>query len=147
VVTVTADVLEREKGTGQIVGVNTPVSYSTIKQILSDAGILPVFLDPNGGVVALGNTLRAFTRTQRMGMIARDGPTCCMPDCQIPATGCEAHHVVEHSQGGPTHIDNGALFCWYHHHMINTGVFTVTMINGKPTVTIADWIRRKPYFR
>ena len=147
VVTVTADVLERAKGTGQIVGVNAPVAFSTIKQILCDASVIPVFIDPDGAVVALGNEQRRFGRTQRMGMIARDGPTCAMEDCQIPATGCEAHHVEEYSKGGPTHIDNGALFCWYHHRMIDTGVFTVQMVNGKPKVTIAEWIRRKPYFR
>ncbi|RLQ81087.1 HNH endonuclease [Mycetocola zhadangensis] len=147
VVSVTADVLERQKGTGQIVGINTPVAYSTIKQILSDADIVPIFLDPDGAIVALGNTQRGFNRTQRMGMIARDGPTCSMPDCQIPATGCEAHHVIEYSEGGPTHIDNGALFCWYHHRAIQTGAFTVEMVNRKPKVTIAAWLRRKPYFQ
>jgi hypothetical protein len=30
--------------------------------------------------------------------------------------------------------------------MIDTGVFTVQMINGKPNVTIAEWLKRKPYF-
>ncbi|WP_183086404.1 HNH endonuclease signature motif containing protein [Mycetocola zhadangensis] len=147
VVTVTADVLDSGKGTGQIIGVNTPVSMSIIKQILSDASMIPVFIDPDGKVVALGNDQRGFSRIQRMGMIARDGPTCAMPGCQIPATGCEAHHVVEYSEGGPTHLDNGALFCWFHHRMIKTGVFTVEMVNGKPEVTIAEWLRRKPYFQ
>jgi hypothetical protein len=146
VMTVTADVLEKEKGTGQIVGVNTPVAFSSIKQILCDASVIPVFIDPDGAVVALGNEQRRFSRSQRMSMIARDGPTCAIDDCQIPATGCEAHHIQEHSQGGPTHTDNGALFCWFHHRMIDTGVFTVTMINGKPKITIAEWIKRKPYF-
>jgi hypothetical protein len=146
VVTVTTDVLQREKGTGQIVGINTPVAFASIKQILCDASVIPVFIDPDGAVVALGNEQRRFSRSQRMGMIARDGPTCAMDDCQIPATGCEAHHVQEYSQGGPTHTDNGALFCWFHHRMIDTGVFTVQMINGKPNVTIAEWLKRKPYF-
>ncbi|WP_158270343.1 HNH endonuclease signature motif containing protein [Mycetocola zhujimingii] len=147
VVTVNAEVIDSKTGTGQIVGVNSPVAASTITQILCDASIIPVFIDPDGTVVALGNDQRGFNRTQRMGMIARDGPTCGMPDCQIPATGCEAHHVVPHAEGGPTHIDNGVLFCWFHHRMVDTGVFTVTMVNGKPKVTIAEWIRRKPYFR
>jgi hypothetical protein len=146
VVTVAAEVLEREKGTGQIVGVNAPVSYSTIKQIICDATIVPVFINPDGAVVAIGNEQRRFNRSIRLGMIARDGPTCAMPDCQVPATGCEAHHVQEYSQGGPTHIDNGALFCWFHHRMIDTGIFTVEMVNGKPKVAVAEWIRRKPYF-
>ncbi|MET0932141.1 MAG: HNH endonuclease signature motif containing protein, partial [Mycetocola sp.] len=104
-------------------------------------------IDPNGALVALGTENRFFSRAQRLGMIARDGPTCSVPGCQIPATGCEAHHIEEHCDGGPTHTHNGALFCWFHHRMIDTGVFTVTMVNGKPHVTIPDWLQRKPYFR
>ncbi len=146
VVTVTADGAAPGIGTGRIVGVNTPVAASTIRQILCDASVIPVFLSPNGSVVALGNEQRSFTRAQRMAMIARDGPTCTMTGCQVPATGCEAHHVIERSAGGPTHIGNGALFCWFHHRMIDTGVFTVEMVDGRPNVTIADWLRRKPYF-
>ncbi len=30
--------------------------------------------------------------------------------------------------------------------MIDTGIFTVTMENGKPKLTIPDWLLRKPYF-
>lgn len=147
VVRVDADVVTTEKGTGQIVGVPDPVPYSTIKQILCDSSVLPAIIDPNGALVALGTESRFFSRAQRLGMIARDGPTCSVPGCQIPATGCEAHHIEEHCDGGPTHTHNGALFCWFHHRMIDTGVFTVTMVNGKPHVTIPDWLQRKPYFR
>lgn len=145
VVRVDADVLTNEKGTGQIVGVSDPVPYSTIKQILCDSSVLPAIIDPNGALVALGTESRFFTRAQRLGMIARDGPTCTMSGCPIPATACEAHHITEHSDGGPTHTHNGALFCWFHHRMIDTGTFTVTMVNGKPVVTIPDWLQRKPY--
>ncbi|MCP2032026.1 hypothetical protein L1277_002125 [Okibacterium sp. HSC-33S16] len=147
VVTIPVEALESGRGSGQLVGVNAPVPASTIRQVLCDATVVPVFIDPDGAVVALGNMQRKFNRMQRMGMIARDGPTCCMPDCQIPASGCEAHHILRYSEGGPTDIANGALFCWFHHRMIDLGVFTVTMVRGKPKVTIAEPLRRKPYFR
>lgn len=146
VVRVTADVLTNEKGTGEIVGVSDPIPYSTIKQILCDSSVLPAVVDPDGALVALGTEHRLFSRAQRLGMIARDGPTCGIDGCQIPATGCEAHHIIEHCDGGPTHTGNGALFCWFHHRMIDTGVFTVTMVDGRPQVTIPDWLKRKPYF-
>ncbi len=146
VVRVTADVIELGRGTGDIVGVPDPVPYSMIKQILCDSSVLPAIIDPNGALVALGNEQRLFTRAQRMGMIARDGPTCAVTGCHIPATGCEAHHITEHSAGGPTHTDNGILCCWFHHRMIDTGVFSIEVIRGTPIVTIPDWLRRKPYF-
>jgi hypothetical protein len=147
VVRVTAEVLEKKKGTGEIVGVSDPVPYSTIKQILCDGTVLPAMIDPDGALVALGAEQRRFTRPQRMGMIARDGPTCGIPGCTIPATACEAHHIIEHQDGGPTHTDNGALYCWFHHRMIDTGVFSVEMVDGRPRVTFPDWLKRKPYFR
>jgi hypothetical protein len=146
IVRVTADVLTTRKGTGQIVGVAGPIPASTMQQILCDSSLIPAYLKPDGGLLALGNEKRAFAREQRLAMIARDGPTCTIDDCQIPASGCEAHHIIEYQDGGPTHLDNGALFCWFHHHMIDTGIFTVTMENGKPKVTVPDWILRRPYF-
>jgi hypothetical protein len=146
VVRVAADVLESGKGTGEIVGVSEPVPYSTIRQILCDGSTVPAFINPDGALVALGTENRTFTRAQRLGMIARDGPTCGIPGCAIPATGCEGHHIVGHQDGGPTHTDNGALYCWFHHRMIDTGVFSVEMVAGRPVVTFPDWLQRKPYF-
>ncbi|GGE88533.1 HNH endonuclease signature motif containing protein [Mycetocola zhadangensis] len=147
VVRVSADVLERRSGTADVVGISDPLPYSAVQQILCDSDVVPAYLDPGGGVVALGTTKRAFHRGQRMAMIARDGPTCAMPGCQIPATGCEGHHVVRHSEGGPTSVDNGVLLCWFHHHMVDADIFTITMENGTPVFTIPDWLLRKPYFR
>ncbi|MET0714095.1 MAG: HNH endonuclease signature motif containing protein, partial [Mycetocola sp.] len=131
---------------GEAVGVSEPIPYSAVRQILCDGSIVPAFLDTGGALVALGTEDRLFNRAQRMGMIARDGPTCGIPGCEIPATGCEAHHIIEYSKGGPTTIDNGALYCWFHHRMIDTGVFSVEMVDGRPKVTFPDWLKRKPYF-
>ncbi|MET4637760.1 DUF222 domain-containing protein [Mycetocola sp. 2940] len=147
VVRVTAEVLKKQKGTGEIVGVSDLIPYSTIKQILCDGSVLPAVIDPDGALVALGTEQRRFNRPQRMGMIARDGPTCGIPGCMIPATACEAHHIIEHHEQGKTHTDNGALYCWFHHRMIDTGVFSVEMVDGRPVVTIPDWLLRKPYFQ
>lgn len=147
IVRVDADVLTTKKGTGQIVGIADPIPASAIQQILCDSSLLPAYLKPDGGLLALGTERRAFTREQRLGMIARDGPTCSIDNCQIPASGCEAHHITEYQNGGPTDVDNGALFCWFHHHMIDTGIFTVTMRDGRPHITVPDWLLRKPYFQ
>lgn len=146
IVSVTTDVLDRRAGTADVVGISDALPYSAVQQILCDSDVIPVYLRPDGGIAALGTTKRAFNREQRMGMIARDGPTCGIPGCQVPATGCEAHHVVEHSAGGPTSVDNGILLCWFHHHMVDTGIFVITMEEGRPVVTIPDWLLRKPYF-
>ncbi|WP_189607821.1 HNH endonuclease, partial [Mycetocola manganoxydans] len=98
------------------------------------------------GIAAIGTEKRTFNRTQRAGMIARDGPTCALPNCNIPATACEAHHIEEYHTGGPTHVDNGILLCWFHHHMVDTNIFTITTTTGKPVITAPDWLTHRPYF-
>lgn len=34
---------------------------------------------------------------------------------------CEAHHLEFYADGGPTTVDNGALLCFVHHHMLHSG--------------------------
>lgn len=147
VVTVSSDVLMKQEGTGKLVGISDPVAYSTIKQIMCDAGIRPVILDARGEVVALGNKLRAFTLAQREAMIARDGPTCVWGDCNVPASGCEGHHVQPHADHGPTEVCNGVLLCWFHHRLIELGERLLEMIDGVPTFTPPGWLARKPYLQ
>ncbi|MBG6237070.1 hypothetical protein IWX78_000013 [Mycetocola sp. CAN_C7] len=145
IVSVTSEVLTAREGTGKLVGMNDPVAYSTIKQIMCDAGIRPVVLDTKGEIVALGNKLRTFTRAQREAMIARDGPTCGWGDCSIPASGCEGHHVRAYADGGPTDVINGVLLCWFHHRLIELGEWVIEMLEGVPVFSSPEWMARKPY--
>lgn len=144
-VTVSSDVLTAQEGTGALSGISDPVAYSTIKQIMCDAGIRPVILDLKGAVVALGNKLRCFSRAHREAFVARDGPTCAFDGCNIPAMACEGHHVNPHSEGGPTDVANGVLLCWFHHRLIEIGEWLVSMIDGRPSFTRPGWMDRKPY--
>jgi hypothetical protein len=143
-VTVPAEVLERKNGTGKVVGVADPVPYSAVDQILCDGGAQPVFLDPGGGVAALTTRQRTFTRAQKLAIIARDGPTCF--ECDIPATGCEVHHVTPWSEGGRTEVDNGVILCWFDHRKMHAGDWKIVMVDGKPVSIPPDWMTRKPYF-
>ena len=57
---------------------------------------------------------RFATRLQRilMGLMQ---PYCAHPGCTVPASRCQAHHLIPHSEGGKTSIDNMALLCRFHH--------------------------------
>ncbi len=112
-----------------------PAPRSMITQIMCDSGTQIVGQDPTGRVLSLSTTARVFTPNQRRAIAARDGHTCLIPHCRIPATACEAHHVLPWSENGKTHVDNGVLLCWQHHRMIDQHYWAVTMIDGVPHIT------------
>ncbi|WP_308466198.1 HNH endonuclease [Rathayibacter soli] len=127
-------------GTGKISGIEDPIPASVVRQFVCDGGVQSVILGPGGRIIKLGSKSRYFTKAQRRAMAARDGLTCIVPGCPIPATASEAHHVVPDHRGGPTHVDNGVLACWWHHRMLDTGIWTVTMHHGTPTIHPPNWL-------
>jgi hypothetical protein len=143
-VSVPAEVIANRQGTGLAVGVADPIPYSAIEQILCDGGVQPVFLGPDGQILALDSKQRAFTRSQKLAIIARDGPTC--KECDIPASAAEVHHVIPWSEGGQTVVDNGVILCWYHHRLMHAGDWRIEMVDGKPVTIPPEWMKRKPYF-
>ncbi|HEY5223157.1 MAG TPA: DUF222 domain-containing protein [Microbacteriaceae bacterium] len=141
-ITATADSLDYNApaSTGNISGIEDPIPSSVVRQFICDGGIQSVILAPGGRIIKLGSKSTFFTKAQRRAMAARDGLTCIVPGCPIPATASEAHHVVPDHRGGPTHVDNGVLACWWHHRMLDAGIWTVTMRDGTPTVHPPSWL-------
>ncbi|MGO4384175.1 HNH endonuclease signature motif containing protein, partial [Specibacter sp. RAF43] len=60
---------------------------------------------------------------------------CTFPDCTAPAWWTEAHHLTPWQLGGETDINNAALLCSRHHHLLHHGAWTLTMIHGTPHFT------------
>ncbi|APF41411.1 hypothetical protein BHE16_10920 [Neomicrococcus aestuarii] len=108
-----------------------PVDPGMIRKIACDAQILPVVLNGEGRVLDVGEPQRLFTQEQRKILYTRD-LGCTAPGCTVPADGCEAHHVKEWSQGGPTTIDNGALVCHYHHQLVHETDWRINVSSGVP---------------
>ncbi|TFB68437.1 HNH endonuclease signature motif containing protein [Cryobacterium sp. Hz9] len=125
--------LERGRGVGWIDGVDAPISFRRVSELICAGGYQQVLLGDDGNVLYLGNTIRCFTPKQRAAIAARD-EGCIIPGCTIPARWCEVHHVTPWQQNGPTNIDNGALLCWYHHHTIDSVGWKIRMVNGRPQV-------------
>lgn len=67
-----------------------------------------------------GRDRRLASAIQRLVLYAAHGG-CTHPGCERPAAGCQAHHVVEWSEGGPTTLPNLALVCPIHHGWIGVG--------------------------
>ncbi|GAB2889170.1 hypothetical protein GCM10027027_00140 [Neomicrococcus lactis] len=108
-----------------------PVDPGMIRQLACNAQLLPVMLNGEGKVLDVGEPKRLFTTQQRRILYARD-LGCTAPGCTVPADGCDAHHVLEWSKGGPTTIDNGALVCHHHHQLVHESDWIINIAQGVP---------------
>jgi len=65
---------------------------------------------------------RAFSEAERIAIYRRDGGLCQMcveegkpeTDCHVRWSEYDADHVIPHSRGGPTAVDNAQVLCRYH---------------------------------
>src|SRR5690606_6482299 len=110
--------LEKGTGVGWLDDIDEPVSAQTVQELACDAGFARIVIGPHGEVLSLGRKERFFSPAQRRALAVRDGG-CVWPQCTAPPSWCHAHHVIEYENGGRTDIDNGALLCPAHHHMLH----------------------------
>jgi hypothetical protein len=129
-VTTTIDELQAGQGAART-GHDDVISISTLLAMSSDARILPVICDQEGGVLAYGRGRRLASTGQRLALVARDGG-CSFPGCDRPAPWCEVHHVIPWLDGGPTDLDNMCLVCRFHHREFEQRGWEAVMIGGVP---------------
>lgn len=94
------------------------LSAAQARRLACTATIVPAVLGSDSVVLDLGRGRRLFDRHQRRAMVVRDR-TCRAEGCTVPASWCEAHHLVPWSQGGRTDLDDGVLLCSHHHHRVH----------------------------
>nr|WP_238695405.1 HNH endonuclease signature motif containing protein [Ornithinimicrobium flavum] len=102
------------------------VTAATIRRMACDADIIPVVLGTDGEIVDQGRAKRLVTPGQRVRLALRD-QTCTIPGCTVPATWCDAHHVVPWSRGGRSDLSNYALLCPRHHTWVHERELTATV--------------------
>ena len=66
-------------------------------------------------VLDLGRDIRYATDDQYKALVVRDGG-CRWAGCTMPAGWCEVDHLLAWDDGGPSDLDNQALWCTFHHH-------------------------------
>jgi hypothetical protein len=120
-----------QRGHGRIEGQPSPVSIDTVERALCESGTVPVAFDSEGQCVDLGREQRLYTARQRIGLAARDGG-CRWPDCDRPASWCEAHHINQWARDqGNTDIADGILLCRYHHLLLHDNHWDITRTGGQ----------------
>ncbi|TCI95948.1 HNH endonuclease signature motif containing protein [Aeromicrobium sp. IC_218] len=111
------DALVRDLGRAML-STDTGLSASQARRLACNAGLIPVVLGGASQPLDVGQQRRLHDRSQRIALTKRDGG-CSWKGCDRPPGWCEAHHLKPWSEGGDTSIDNGALFCFFHHHLLH----------------------------
>lgn len=138
-VVVSLDALVSGVGHASLDDVDEAISAATAQQIACDAGYRLHVTGRNGEPLWQGERKRYFTAAQRRSLAVRDGG-CVWPQCTSPPSWTHAHHVTPVSEGGPTDIDNGALLCPYHHHLLHRGEYRMRIREGLPELLSPRWI-------
>jgi hypothetical protein len=99
--------------TCEIAGVG-PVPVATARALASDA-ILQAVVTKGVEVTAVAHLGRTIPARLRTALEARD-PECVVEGCGVRRP-LEIDHVTPFAEGGPTHIDNLARVCRWHHHL------------------------------
>jgi len=130
----------RRAGTGSGLGTTTtgaPLSPATVRRLACDAEVIPTVLSAEGMVLDQGRRRRTATATQRSALILRDGH-CVFPGCDRPPSWCQVHHLKPWHQGGSSNLDNLALICSAHHHLVHEGGWVLTPVGPN------SWTARPP---
>ena len=100
------------------------ISAETVRQIACDATIAIGVDDDVGHTMYEGRARREPTDAQRREVMRRDRH-CRFPGC-TNVTFTNIHHVVPWKPGGRTDLDNLALLCLHHHHLVHSGGWTMS---------------------
>jgi hypothetical protein len=129
-VMVTSETIKARKGVGHLDGHPDPVPFETVERILCESGQVGIKFDDDGQCINVGREQRLFTDRQRVGLSVRDGG-CAWPDCDKPASWCEAHHIQQWKRDhGATDIGLGILLCRFHHLLLHNNRWEIIRADG-----------------
>lgn len=83
---------------------------------LAENAHLQRVVQAGSAILNLGRLVRWASHHQFRALVARDGG-CRWPGCHVPASWCEADHLVAFADGGATDMHNLVLWCDHHHHV------------------------------
>lgn len=111
-------------GAATIDGIATPISAAAARRLAAEADIIPQVLNGRSQVLDQGESKREFTKAQRYAILgAYSG--CAFPDCDIPSSMVEFHHVgswkKRHDHGKATDLENGLPLCGWHNRLMEDG--------------------------
>ena len=115
----------RQPGCGSTLE-GSSVTAESIRRLACEADIIPLVLGGPSEILDQGRRRRLVTPGQRLRLAARDRG-CTIPGCTVPATWCDAHHVVPWALGGASDLSNYALLCPRHHTWVHDRGLSATV--------------------
>ncbi len=122
---------------GAVLDLGGTLSPASVRQLVCDAGVVPVVLGGEGQPVDIGRSTRSVPDGMRRAVIARDRGCA---RCGRPPSWCEVHHVVEWQHGGPTALANLVLLCRACHRLVHHAGWSVRLVGGRAVFTPPAWI-------
>lgn len=107
-----------ERRLGEIDG--SAVDPEAIRRLACDAGIVRIVVDGESQPLDVGRRVRTVAPAIRRALELRDGG-CSWAGCIVPASWCDAHHVIHWAFGGVTSLINLILLCRRHHVAVHSG--------------------------
>jgi len=96
--------------------VGPTLDAATVRKLACDAGIHRIITGPASSLLDFGHETRLVPDNLFLALVARDRH-CRWPGCTIRATWCDAHHIKEWIDLGPTSDTNCVLLCHRHHQL------------------------------
>ena len=117
-VTLETDALRTGVGTATLSN-GERMTAGQARRLACTARLVPMVLGGDSVPLDLGRSRRYVTWHQRIALAARQGG-CVADGCWRPPAQCEAHHCRPWlADNGRTDLDNGALLCPFHHHLVH----------------------------
>ena len=130
---ITAKASDIANGTGEAVtGSGDRFPMSDVVRRGLNGKVFYHLMDEKARTVEVLTDQRFANKKQTAIVTARDRG-CVFPGCDAPAGWCDVNHVVPHSKGGRTEINNLCLLCSFHHHLMDRSTWEVFMLtDGRP---------------
>jgi hypothetical protein len=109
-------------------------SYLTAREarrIACDSHVLPAVMSGDSKPLDVAVPAYVVPAHIRRALVLRDRG-CAFPDCDRPASICDAHHIRAWLRGGPTQLDNLVLLCPHHHKLMHRSDWEIKLVNDKP---------------
>ncbi len=106
------------RGPGRLLD-GSVLDAASVQRLFCDAGVHRVFVAGRSSILDYGTTTRTVPAPLYNALVIRDRH-CRFPGCDRPVDWTEAHHVRWVVDDGPTALDNLALVCSRHHHILRS---------------------------